>query len=75
MLVEYIEEALKRAHYEIIADTEPYYGQIKELPGVWATGDTLENCRMNLKEDLVSLNWCTLAISYAWTQQTAEKDQ
>jgi len=50
MLVEYIEEALKRAHYEIIDDEEPYYGEVKELKGVWATGKTLEECRQNLKE-------------------------
>jgi predicted RNase H-like HicB family nuclease len=60
MLVEYIEEALKRAHYEIIKDAEPYYGQIKELPGVWATGVTLENCRMNLKD--VIEGWILVSI-------------
>lgn len=48
MLLEYIEEALKRAHYEIIKDEEPYYGEIPELKGVWATGKTLEACRQNL---------------------------
>ena len=50
MLTEYIDEALKRAKYEIIEDEEPYYGEIEELPGVWATGKTLEECRNNLKE-------------------------
>lgn len=50
MIIEYIEEALKRAHYEIIDDEQPYYGEIKELKGVWATGKTLEECRRNLKE-------------------------
>jgi len=50
MLTEYIEEALKRAKYEIIDDEEPYYGEIRELKGVWATGGTLEKCRSNLKE-------------------------
>ena len=42
MLLEYIEEALRRARYEIIEDEEPYYGEIPELQGVWATGRTLE---------------------------------
>ena len=43
MLTEYIEEALKRAHYEIINDPdEPYYGEVPELPGVWANAKTLE---------------------------------
>ena len=52
MLVEDIEEALKRARYEIIQDDEPYYGEITELPGVWATGTSLEQCRENLREVL-----------------------
>ena len=51
MLTEYIDEALRRAQYEIIDnDQEPYYGEIKELQGVWATGKTLEECRNNLKD-------------------------
>ncbi len=50
MLTEYIQEALRRAHYEIIDDEEPYYGEVPNLPGVWATGKTLEECRENLKE-------------------------
>jgi len=50
MLIEYIEEALKRAKYEIIDDEEPYYGEVEELEGVWATGKTLEECRENLRE-------------------------
>ena len=50
MLTEYVEEALKRAQYEIIDDAEPYYGEVKELKGIWATGKTLEECRNRLKE-------------------------
>jgi len=48
MIHEYIEEALSHAHYEIISDEEPYYGEIPELKGVWATGKSLEECRRNL---------------------------
>lgn len=48
MITEYIKEALKRAKYEIIEDEEPYYGEIPELNGVWATGKNLEECRENL---------------------------
>jgi len=50
MLVEYIQYALERARYEIIHDEEPYYGEIPELKGVWATGKTLEECRRKLAE-------------------------
>lgn len=50
MITEYLEAALAKAKYEIIQDEEPFYGEIPELPGVWATGKTLEECRKNLKE-------------------------
>ena len=48
MIREYIEAALVRANYEIIEDEEPYYGEIEGLQGVWSTGKTLEECRLNL---------------------------
>ena len=48
MLTEYIEAALSKAKYEIIEDEEPFYGEVPELEGVWATGKTLEECRKNL---------------------------
>lgn len=50
MITEYIQEALRRARYEIIEDEEPYYGEVRGLPGVWATGRTLEDCRERLAE-------------------------
>ena len=52
MYGEYIEEALKKARYETIRDDEPYYGEVPELQGVWATGLSLEECRENLREVL-----------------------
>ncbi|NOX62628.1 MAG: type II toxin-antitoxin system HicB family antitoxin [Chloroflexi bacterium] len=52
MLIEYMNRAMEHAHYEIIEDEEPYYGEIPELPGVWATGETLEACRRNLASAL-----------------------
>jgi len=60
MLTEYIDEALKRARYEIIEDEEPYYGEVEDLKGVWATGKTLEECRNNLKD--VIEGWILLSI-------------
>ncbi len=60
MLTEYIEEALRRAKYEIIDDDESYYGEIGELKGVWASGKTLEECRSNLKD--VVEGWILLSI-------------
>ena len=49
MFCEYIHAALSKATYEIIDDEEPFYGEIPELQGVWATGKTLEDCRGNLR--------------------------
>jgi len=48
MLLTYIQKAMDSAHYEIIEDDEPFYGEIAALRGVWATGKTLEICRANL---------------------------
>jgi predicted RNase H-like HicB family nuclease len=60
MITEYIKEALKRANYEIIEDEEPYYGEVPELDGVWATGKNLEECRENLID--VIEGWIILSI-------------
>ncbi len=60
MLTEYINEALKRAHYEKIDDESPFYAEVEELQGVWATGKSLEECRKNLKD--VIEGWILLSI-------------
>jgi len=52
MIQEYLQSALEMAHYEIIEDEEPFYGEIPILQGVWATGKTLEECRRNLTESI-----------------------
>lgn len=44
-VAEYVDEALRRARYELIEDEEaPYYGEVSDLPGVWACGETSEGC-------------------------------
>ena len=48
MLTLYLQAALDHAKYELIEDEEPFYGEIPELAGVWASGTTLEGCRRNL---------------------------
>ena len=48
-LTRYLEEAMARARYELIADEEPYYGEIPDLPGGWATGKSLKECEANLQ--------------------------
>ena len=61
MLLEYIRTALECAHYEIIEDEEPFYGEVSPLAGVWATGKTLEECRRNLAEAIE--DWVLLSIA------------
>ncbi|HSN85352.1 MAG TPA: type II toxin-antitoxin system HicB family antitoxin, partial [Thermoanaerobaculia bacterium] len=38
MLLDYLTAAIEQAHYEIVEDEEPFYGEIPGLQGVWATG-------------------------------------
>ena len=52
MLQNYISNYLNKAKYELIDDGKKFYAEIKELRGVWATGDTLEECRQNLVNTL-----------------------
>jgi len=56
MLNEYINAALATAKYEIIDEKEPYYGEIPDLKGVWATGTSLEECKQKLPSVLEEWN-------------------
>ena len=59
MLSEYIQTAMKRAQYELMEDGR-FFGTIKELKGLWADGDTLEDCRLNLLDTLE--DWLFISI-------------
>jgi predicted RNase H-like HicB family nuclease len=61
MLLEYVQKALERAHYEIIDDPDPYYGEVPGLEGVWASGATLEACRQELTRAIE--DWILFSIS------------
>jgi len=61
MILEYLTAALERAHYEMIRDEQPFYGEVPGLDGVWATGTTLEECRRNLSSAVE--DWLLLGIS------------
>jgi predicted RNase H-like HicB family nuclease len=60
MFAEYIQAAMDKATYEIIDDREPFYGEVPELQGVWATGKTLEECRKELQS--VIEGWIALKL-------------
>jgi predicted RNase H-like HicB family nuclease len=59
MITRYLREATRRAKYKILED-DTYYGWIEELPGVWATGDKLEECRDELES--VVEDWLLLGL-------------
>jgi len=48
MITNYLHEAMCRAKYKILEDGT-YYGWIEELPGVWGSAASLEECRGELE--------------------------
>ncbi|HEY0657004.1 MAG TPA: type II toxin-antitoxin system HicB family antitoxin [Pyrinomonadaceae bacterium] len=52
MLSKYIQTALHKAKYEILADDHSFYGEIPGFQGVYANAATLETCREELAEVL-----------------------
>lgn len=61
MLTQYIQAAMRRAHYEIIEDDQTYYGEIPGFQGVYSNAETLEGCRDLLQEVLEG--WILLRLS------------
>lgn len=61
MISEYINAVLRQARYEILPDDNAYYGEIAGFQGVYATGQTLEECRAELIEVLEE--WLLLSVA------------
>jgi len=61
MLLEYINKAMVKAHYEILQEDSSYYGEIPGFEGVYASASDLETCRNELKEVLEE--WILLRVS------------
>jgi len=59
MLIAYIQNAMKLAKYEILADGQ-YYGEITGFQGVWAQAENLETCREELLSALE--DWLVLGL-------------
>lgn len=62
MLSAYLQAAMNHAKYEILPDDGRFYGEIPVCPGVWATADTLEQCRSILLEVLE--DWLFIGIAH-----------
>ncbi|MBW4545414.1 MAG: type II toxin-antitoxin system HicB family antitoxin [Symplocastrum torsivum CPER-KK1] len=61
MIQEYLQKAMEAAHYELLENNEGFYGEIRSVSGVWATGITLEACRKELLEVLEE--WVVVGIA------------
>ena len=60
MIHEYLQAAMAKAVFKRIENPEPVFGEIPPCPGVWATGNTVEECRQELQEVLEE--WILLGI-------------
>ena len=49
MLTDYIQQVMRRAHFEIMENGR-FYGSIPGFQGVWSEGASLEECRDELVE-------------------------
>jgi predicted RNase H-like HicB family nuclease len=59
MLTDYIHVAMRNATYEILPDNT-FYGEIPDLPGVYANAAALDDCRKELQEVLEG--WIVLGL-------------
>jgi predicted RNase H-like HicB family nuclease len=64
MLTMYINQAIKKAFYEILEDGT-FYGKIPDCQGVCANATTLESCRQELQEVLEG--WMILGLRLGHT--------
>ncbi len=61
MLTEYIQAAMRQAHYEIMENGR-YWGEIPQCPGSWGEGATLEEAREELHGALES--WIVVGLRH-----------
>ncbi len=61
MLTKYIQAAMRHAVYEWLPDDGIHYGEIPELPGVWASAATEEALPAALQEALEG--WVALGLA------------
>ena len=61
MLTEYLQSAMRAAHYELLDEEEGFYGEIPGFQGVFAQAASLEKCREELASTLE--DWLLFRIS------------
>ncbi len=73
MLTDYLQAAMRRAHYEILPEDRRYYGEIGGFDGVWASADTLEACRDELRDVLEE--WVLFQVSQGLALPTVDGNE
>lgn len=53
MLIEYIQHAMRHAHYELM-ENQRFFGSVPACKGAWGEAATLEECREELQAALES---------------------
>jgi len=61
MLTEYLQAAMRKAHYKLLDAAEGFYGEIPGFRGVYAQAGSLERCREELAGTLES--WLLFRLS------------
>ncbi len=61
MLIQYMQAAMRHAHYELLDEGEGFYGEIPVCQGAFANAPTLEACRDQLAEVLE--DWIMLRLA------------
>jgi predicted RNase H-like HicB family nuclease len=51
VLTEYVKQAMRLAHYELLENGR-IFGSVRQCKGVWAEGKTVEECREELQSTL-----------------------
>jgi predicted RNase H-like HicB family nuclease len=51
MLTEYMEQAMRKAHYEL-KENGHFFGTVPKCKGLWSEGKALEECREELRSTL-----------------------
>jgi len=64
MLTQYIQQAMRRAKYELMENGR-FYGRIPQCQGLWAEGANLEECRDELQSTLE--DWLLLGLQLGHT--------
>ncbi|MBD1878379.1 type II toxin-antitoxin system HicB family antitoxin [Coleofasciculus sp. FACHB-T130] len=71
MIDQYLLCCMKSAQYESLGGEVGFYGEIPQVPGVWATGRTLEACARELLEVLEE--WVNIGVARGYKLPICEE--